>query len=349
MTLNASLRVVRADFTLDLELSVEDGDVVALLGPNGAGKTTALRALAGLEPLTSGRIELDGTLLADADRGVRVPTEQRSLGVVFQDYLLFPHLSALDNVAFGPRAHGEPRTTARAMARDWLDRVGLPDHTAKPRALSGGQAQRVALARALVKSPRMLLLDEPLAALDATTRLEIRADLRAHLATYDGVAVLVTHDAFDAMMLADRVVVLENGTVTQDGTPAEVARMPRTDYVADLVGLNLYRGVAHGNVVALHDGGEIAVAQVAHGEVYVVFRPASVSLFPSRPHGSPRNCWPVTVRALEERTEIVRVRLDGSPEVLADVTAGAVAELGLAPGMSLWAAVKAADVHAYPA
>ena len=204
--LDARLVVDREAFRLDIALRAAPGEVVALLGPNGAGKTTALRALAGLAPLTAGHLRLDGADLR------RTPPESRPVGVVFQDYLLFPHLTALDNVAFGPRCRGAGKAEARAQAAEWLDRMGLAGHAgARPRRLSGGQAQRVAVARALATHPRLLLLDEPLAALDARTRLEVRAQLRRHLAAFEAVAVLVTHDPLDAMVLADRLVVVEGG------------------------------------------------------------------------------------------------------------------------------------------
>ncbi len=225
--LDAHLVVDRGGFRLDLRLAAAPGEVVALLGPNGAGKTTALRALAGLTPLTAGQLCLEGRELEDPARRLRIPPEARPVGVVFQDYLLFPHLTALDNVAFGPRCHGVPKAEARAQAADILARMGLEAHAgAKPRRLSGGQAQRVALARALAVRPRLLLLDEPLAALDARTRLDVRAGLRRHLAEFEAVAVLVTHDPLDAMVLADRLVVIEDGRVVQDGTPSEVSRRP---------------------------------------------------------------------------------------------------------------------------
>ncbi|MDQ3293661.1 MAG: ATP-binding cassette domain-containing protein, partial [Actinomycetota bacterium] len=189
------MRVRLGDLDLDIELRVGDGEVVALLGPNGAGKTTALRAIAGLQPLDGGRIELDGTVLDDPGTGAYVPTGDRPIGVVFQDYLLFPRQSTLDNVAFGLQARGRSKAAARAEARGWLERFGIADHADdKPAMLSGGQAQRVALARALATDPQLLLLDEPLAALDATTRLHVRTELRRHLATFDGARLLVTHD-----------------------------------------------------------------------------------------------------------------------------------------------------------
>ncbi|MET8778273.1 ABC transporter ATP-binding protein [Nocardia sp. NPDC004654] len=349
MTLDAEIRVTRGTFTLDLALTAKPGEVVALLGPNGAGKSTALRALAGLLAVTEGRVRL-GEHIWDAPPSVFVPAEHREVGVVFQDYLLFAHLSALDNVAFGLRARGHRRAAARERAAEWLDRVGLSQYAhRKPRALSGGQAQRVALARALVTEPRLLLLDEPLAALDASTRLQVRSDLAHHLRDYPGHTVLVTHDPLDAMVLADRLVILEHGRVVQQGAPAEVARQPRSDYVANLVGLNLYRGTARGGVVDLDEGGVLTIAEPADGRVHVAFPPNAVGLHLEHPAGSPRNAWPVTITGIEQHAHTTRVRLDGHPPVLADITPATVAELRLRPGMELWAAVKATEVRSYPA
>ena len=350
MTLSARLTVRRDNgFVLDLPLTAEAGQTVALLGPNGAGKTTALRALAGLQPLTAGRIELDGEVLDDPTGGVLVATEQRQIGVVFQDYLLFGHLSALENVAFGLRARGVDRHRARRVAANWLARVGLAEHALqRPGALSGGQAQRVALARAMVTEPRLLLLDEPLAALDASTKVQIRGELRHQLAAYRGITLLVSHDPLDAMVLADRLVVLEGGQVVQQGTPAEVAHHPRTDYVARLVGLNLYAGEASGTTVRLIGGGQLTTASPTSGEVLVAFAPTAVSLHPERPHGSARNAWPVRVTSLEQHSSITRLELTGPPDVLADITPAAVAELHLVPDSRLWAAVKATEIRTYP-
>ncbi|MEV5079620.1 ABC transporter ATP-binding protein [Streptomyces sp. NPDC056159] len=343
--LDARLVVERGGFRLDVALTAAPGDVVALLGPNGAGKTTALRALAGLVPLTGGHLRLDGAALD------RTPPEARPVGVVFQDYLLFPHLSALDNVAFGPRCRGASKAEARAQAARWLDRMGLADHTgAKPRRLSGGQAQRVALARALATGPRLLLLDEPLAALDARTRLEVRAQLRRHLAEFEAVAVLVTHDPLDAMVLADRLVVVEHGHVVQKGTPSEIARHPRTDYVAQLVGLNLYRGEAEGHYVRLAAGPAITTTEDLTGEVFVAFPPSAVTLHRDRPSGSSaRNLWRCEVAGLETHGDQIRADLTGELALTADLTTVAAAELDLHPGAAVWATVKAAQTHAYPA
>ena len=343
--LDARLVVDRDRFRLDVALKAAPGDVVALLGPNGAGKTTALRALAGLVPLTDGHLRLDGDSLE------RTPPESRPVGVVFQDYLLFPHLTALDNVAFGPRCHGATKAQARARAAEWLERMGLAEHSgARPRRLSGGQAQRVALARALATHPRLLLLDEPLAALDARTRLGVRAQLRRHLADFEAVAVLVTHDPLDAMVLADRLVVIEDGHVVQEGTPGDIARHPRTDYIAHLVGLNLYPGQAEGHTVRLDTGPAITTTEYLTGPVFVTFPPTAVTLYRDRPTGaSARNLWQCEVAGLETHGDQIRADLTGELPLAADLTTVAAAELGLHTGAPVWAAVKATQTHAYPA
>ncbi|MEV4623173.1 ABC transporter ATP-binding protein [Asanoa sp. NPDC049573] len=348
--LDARLVVDRGAFRLDVHLRIAAGEVLALLGPNGAGKTTALRALAGLEPLTDGHVTLGDRQLDRPGGRVWTPPERRPIGVVFQDYLLFPHLSALDNVAFGPRRHGIDRRAARAQAAEWLARVGLAElGKRKPRQLSGGQAQRVALARALVNHPELLLLDEPLAALDARTRLDTRVELQRHLAEHPGATLLVTHDPLDALVLADRLVVIEHGAVVQEGDAAAVTARPRTDYVARLVGLNLYRGRAAGDGVKVGDGLTLAVTDRVEGEAFVAFRPSAVAVYKERPAGSPRNVWAATVGGIQSHGDNLRVLLNGPIEAAADVTPAAAAELGLVPGKQVWASLKAAETHAYPA
>ncbi|HXM55158.1 MAG TPA: ABC transporter ATP-binding protein [Candidatus Dormibacteraeota bacterium] len=336
-----------------MELAVMPGEVAALLGPNGAGKTTVLRALAGLLHLDGGRVVLDGRVLDDPAARVRVPAERRPVGVVFQDYLLFPHLSAVENVAFGLRARGVRRAKARRTALGWLERLGLPDVAdASPRTLSGGQQQRVALARALATDPRLLLLDEPLAALDVSIRAEVRRDLRRHLREFAGVNLLVTHDPLEAIALADRLIVIERGRIVQAGTPAEVTERPRTAYVADLVGVNLLRGRASGDAVELAGGGRVEAAGAGTGEVFAVIPPSSVSLWRSRPDGSPRNVWLGRAAGLDLLGDRVRVRVDAvaeRPSLVAEVTPAAVAELALAEGSPVWVSVKATEVRVYPA
>jgi molybdate transport system ATP-binding protein len=348
--LHAAIGVQVGDFGLDIAVDVGEGEVVALLGPNGAGKTTALRVIAGLQPLDDGRIELDGTVLDDPAGDVFVPTAERPIGVVFQDYLLFPRLSALDNIAFGLRARGHDKASARSRAREWLERFDLAEHAhAKPRALSGGQAQRVALARALATDPRLLLLDEPLAALDAGTRVQVRAELRRHLTTFHGARLLVTHDPMDALVLADRLVIVERGRVTQTGVPADVTARPASHYVAQLVGINLLLGRAIGErTVRLETGAELTVADPLPGaDVALAIRPQAIALHGHRPDGSPRNTWTATITDVETNHDRVRVTLGGPVAATAEVTPAAVAELDLAPGVSVWATVKAVDLTAY--
>jgi molybdate transport system ATP-binding protein len=229
-----------------------------------------------------------------------------------------------------------------------LTRVGLGElGDRRPAELSGGQAQRAALARALVGEPRLLLLDEPLSALDARTRLTVRAELRRHLADFAGSTVLVTHDPVDALALADQVVVVEDGQIVQAGTPAEVNRAPRTDYVARLVGLSLLPGRGAGRSVLLDAGGEVAVAEETSGRVFAAVRPESVALYLSRPDGSPRNVWAVRLVGATPHGATVRCELAGEVPLVADVTAAAFAELGLVPGSDVWATVKASEVAVY--
>jgi len=237
MTLDARFSIVRHTFTLDVDVHVAPGETLAVLGPNGAGKTTLLRALAGLAPITNGSISLDGTVLDEPDHSVFVPVEKRPVGLVFQDYLLFPHMTVIENVAFGLRARGTVRESARARAGELLEWVGLSEHAEKkPGQISGGQAQRVALARAMAVSPRLLLLDEPLAALDVTTRRSVRTDLSHLLANVDSARILVTHDPRDARVLADRMMIIENGRIVQSGSFDSIAANPATPYVHELLG-----------------------------------------------------------------------------------------------------------------
>ena len=347
MTLEAAVRVRRNGFMLEVTLTAAAGETVAVLGPNGAGKTTLLRALAGLEDM-EGRVVLDGEVLEDTEQGVFVPAERRHAGLVFQDHVLFPHLSVVENVAFGLRAQGRPQ--AGAVARGWLDEAGLGDRAeALPRELSGGQAQRVALLRALATEPKLLLLDEPLSSLDVSIRAEVRRDLTRRLAAFTGVRVLVTHDPLEAMALADRLVVLEQGSVVQSGTPDEVTSRPRSRFVADLAGVNLLRGHAHGDHVDLAGNASLAAADAGDGDVYAVIHPRAVALYRSRPDGTPRNVWYGQVESADLQGDRVRVRVKGPVPLVAEVTRGAMRELGLGTGAGVWMVVKATEVSVYPA
>ncbi len=344
--LDAHVVVRRPEHTLDVHLTAASGDVVAVIGPNGAGKSTLLRALAGVVPLSEGRIRCGDRTWESP--GTRVHPQDRDVGMVFQPQLLFPHLDALANVAFGPRSRGVGRREAADRARDWLERLGVGDlATRRPRQLSGGQAQRVAIARALATRPGLLLLDEPLAALDVGVAMALRVELTAHLRAYDGVTILVTHDALDAMTLANRVLVLDAGRVAQEGTPQEVARRPQTDHVARLVGLNVLRGTSTGTDVRLDDGTTLVSTTTADGEVNACFSPTAVTLTVDEPTGSARNRWPGTVTSVAPHGAAVRVHLDAVSGLIADVTPESATGLGLAPGRRVWAAVKATEITVY--
>jgi molybdate transport system ATP-binding protein len=346
VSLIANVKVRHHDFALDVQLDIDPGETVAILGPNGAGKTTLLRALAGLVAI-DGRVELAGQVLEDSALRVRVPTEERHIGLVFQDHVLFPHLSVLDNIAFGLQAQRRPE--ARQIARGWLERAGLAGKASSmPRELSGGQAQRVALLRTLATEPRLLLLDEPLSALDVTIRAEVRRELSRQLASFRGVRLIVTHDPLEAIALADRLVVLEKGHVVQSGTPEEVTARPRSRFVADLAGVNLLRGKGRGDHVELA-GASIAAPDAGDGDVFAVIHPRAVALYLARPEGTPRNVWQGEVEDIDLHGDRVRVRVKSPVPLVSEVTPAAVRDLRLHAGASVWVAFKATEVSVYPA
>ncbi|MFF6970936.1 ABC transporter permease [Streptomyces tsukubensis] len=327
-----------------LALDAAPGTTVAVVGPNGAGKTTLLRALLGLTPRARAALRLGG------DDVTGLPPHRRAVAWVPQHGALFPHLTALGNTAYGLRAHGVPRAEARREARQWLDRLGvgrLAHH--RPAQLSGGQAQRVALARALAARPKLLLLDEPLAALDQTTRARVRHLLRRHLDSFGGVCLIVTHDPVEALSLADRVLVLDGGEALQDAPPAEVTRRPRSPWVARMLGRNAWPGTAAADgSLTLRDGGRLVVAEPppAGAEVLAVIAPEAVAVHRERPAGSPRNVWPGTVREITASGGRLRVLVvsAAAPDLVAEITPQAAAELGLAEGEQVWTSVKATEV-----
>jgi molybdate transport system ATP-binding protein len=350
--LDVDLAVRVGDFDLDVSFRADPGATVAILGPNGAGKTTLLRCLAGLQRIDRGRVAVDGTVWDAPGDGVFVAPAERGAGVVFQEHLLFPSMSVVDNVAFGLRARGTRRPAARERAVALLDAVGLSDRARdRPAALSGGQRQRVALARALAVEPSVLLLDEPLAALDVTTRAEVRRELRRHLdALVGGVRLLVTHDPVDGFALAERVVVVEGGRVTHDGPLAEIAARPRTSYVADLIGVNLYSALAgSAGRLAVEPGGvELVSATDVAGPAFAVVHPRAVSLHRERPTGSPRNVWAAVVADVDLERDRARVRLGGRLPITAEITAASAVDLSLRPGDEVWVSIKATEVEVYP-
>lgn len=350
MNLRLCGRLQRGALQLDVDLQVAAGSTLALVGPNGAGKSTCLQLLAGLLRLQAGELQLGATMLDAPATGQFVPPETRAVGYLPQDPLLFPHLSVRDNVAYGLRARGVAAAAAHATAGHWLARVGLADFAARrPRSLSGGEAQRVSLARALAAGPRMLLLDEPLAAVDASARLQLRRELLRQLTDFAGPRVLVTHDVVDAFALADSIAVLEAGRIVQAGAPAEIGSRPHSAYVADLVGLNFLRGQVHDSVLTTTAGWQLVVATAITGDAIAVVHPRAIALFAARPTGSPRNVWPTTVVGIENVLHGRRVQLGAPVPLVAEVTPAAVASLGLGIGREVYVAVKATEVQVYSA
>ncbi len=352
MSVTARIGVDVGRFSIDdLELRAEAGTTVAIVGPNGAGKSTIVQALAGTLPLHRGQITLGDRVVDDVEARVFVPPAHRSVGVVFQDPMLFPHLSVVENIAFGPRARGATRRVARQIAHEWLDRLGVGEQaTQRPRTLSGGQAQRVALARALATDPDLLLLDEPLSALDAGTRPIIRRELVRHLDEFSGTTIVVTHDAVEAMTLADQLIAVEGGRVTQHGSATELRERPRSRYVADLVGVNLYRGEADSEGLVTGAGTRIvAIGHDTRGPALAVVHPRAVALHASRPNGTPRNVWSGTVAHIDPEGDRARVHVEGAVAITAEVTTPSIAALDLADGAPVWVSVKATEVEIYPA
>ncbi|MBA2465900.1 MAG: ABC transporter ATP-binding protein [Nocardioidaceae bacterium] len=345
--LDAHIVVRRRGHTLDVPLRADPGDVIAVIGPNGAGKSTLARALAGIVPLSDGHLTVGGRTWEAAGHS-RLEARHRQVGMVFQEELLFPHLTALGNAAFGPRSRGAGRRTSDERAHAWLDRLGIADLAdRRPHELSGGQAQRVSIARALAGDPDLLLLDEPLSALDVGVAMSLRLELGRHLAGFGGVAVLVTHDALDAMTLANRVLVLDGGSVAQEGTPSEVATHPRTDHVARLVGLNVLRGTSEGTSVRLADGSALVSVTPLDGAVNACFTPAAVTLTLDEPSGSARNRWRGPISSVSPHGSAVRVHVETTSGLIADVTPASAAALGLVPGQQVWASVKATEIKVY--
>ncbi|MBS9532704.1 ATP-binding cassette domain-containing protein [Mycobacterium sp. M1] len=357
MTAGLQVRAVVAGRGLDVRFDVAPGEVLAILGPNGAGKSTLLHVLAGLLAPDEGRVAVGARVLTDTATGVHVGTEDRRIGLLLQDPLLFPHLSVAGNVAFGPhsRHRGASRSAARAAARRWLRAVDAEDLAERrPRRLSGGQAQRVAIARALAAEPEVLLLDEPLSGLDVGAAAAVRAVLRSVVAGTDRMTVLVTHDLLDVFALADRVLVLDGGRVAEIGATAEVLAAPRSRFGARIAGLNLVSGVLDADGTLHTWWGQcwhgVADDELAAGRPAVaVCTPHAVAVYRQPPeHGSPRNLFEVTVAELDARGAAIQVRAveqpDGTPGLAADITADAAAELKLAPGDSVWFGVKAQEV-----
>lgn len=347
--LHVEVTVHRGDFRLDAMLQVEPGEVVAVLGRNGSGKSTLLAAIAGTLRPDSGRVVLDGRVLTDTAAGVQLAPHRRRIGLLAQEPMLFPHLSVLDNVAFGPRSAGMRRPQARAAALSRLTEVDAVQFAGRrPRRLSGGQAQRIALARALASDPDLLLLDEPLSAVDVEFAPALRSLLQTVLA--DRLALIVTHQVIDALVLADQVVVLEGGRVVEHGPTREVLTRPRSAFAARLAGLNLVSGTATADGLRSDDGTEyfgLVGSTAAGARAVAVFTPGAVAVYVDPPKGSPRNVISDRVEVVEPNGTLVRVR--GAGGLAADITPAAAVELGLRTGAGIWFVVKAAEIAIYPA
>ncbi|MGH2571114.1 MAG: sulfate/molybdate ABC transporter ATP-binding protein [bacterium] len=343
MALHVDAAISFGRFALDAAFAVEPGEVVALVGPNGSGKTTCLGVIAGLLRPDRARIVLGERVLMDTERGVDVPPERRGVGLLFQDFALFPHLTVEDNVRYGARSREAPRA--------WLERLGIAALAhERNRRLSGGQRQRVALARALAAEPEALLLDEPLAALDVATRASVRAELRRFLADVGLPTIVVTHDPVDALVLGTRIVVLEEGRVTQAGPLDELLGKPRTAFVAQLTGRNLLRArLREGTGLRAADAGAVqfhVLSEAASGAVLLSFLPQDVALTSARPAGSAQNVFPAAVRELVPLPDRSRAVLDVSGEtVLADITPAARESLGVEPGTKFWVSIKATAIQ----
>jgi molybdate transport system ATP-binding protein len=355
-SLRARVDLDAESFQLSGRLEVEGRRTVALLGPNGSGKTTFVRSLAGLIDVPDGKIEVDGVSWLDRPGGVDLPPQQRSVGVVFQDQSLFPHMSAAANVAYGLRSRGASRHGSERAAVEWLGRFGSAHLAGRlARSLSGGEAQKVALARALILEPRLLLLDEPLASLDVESRADARHFLGTALRDFEGVKIIVTHDPVDAFALADELAIMEGGRIVQVGPASEIGLRPRSRYAASVAGVNLLRGI-----LSERDGFSLLTAgdadlfvlsdDVPSGEeVFATFAANAVTLSRRRPHGSARNVFPVTVRRVESEGGRARVALGGRVPMTAEVTTRSVDEFGIRPGTEMWAAIKATEIRVYQA
>ena len=348
----AELRVAgvarRGAFELDVALAAQPGELTVVVGPNAAGKSTLFGVIAGLVELETGTVDFGDRTWDAPERSIWIAPQERNVGVVFQDQRLVPHLRVVDNVAFGRRARGETKALARIAARRTLARVDI-EHLSdqRPPSLSGGESQRVALARALACDPDVLLLDEPLAATDVTTRTSMRALLRDVAREFEGPCILVTHDPFEALAMADRIVVLEHGRVTQSGTVAEIRRRPRSRYVADLLGSNVLHGELRGNEIVTDLGVSVAVIpRDLQGRVCAVVEPQAVALHAARPDTSARNVWEMRVTMIDDDgSGRVRVQLGGPFELAAEITSAAMESLALAPGARTWASVKATEIR----
>ena len=352
-SLQAEIALARGAFHMDIALRIESGETLVLVGPSGSGKSTAVSVIAGLIALDQGCIRFGDEVWCDSETRIDWPPHRRRVGFMHQDFTLFPHLDVRSNVMYGLRARGTRRAGAGSEADGWLDRLGLAAFSSRfPSALSGGQRQRVALARALASGARVLLLDEPFGSLDVETRASIRAELRTFLTRFRLPTLFVTHDASDALVLADRIAVLEEGKLTQVGRREDLLARPASRFIAELFGLNFVRAeLFSGDGLREARAGEVVFHVLAHeppGTVSLSFPPSAVTLSAERPHGSAQNCFSGQIREAVPLADRVRIVLDCGVILAADVVREAAVALDAVPGRSLWASVKATAIQVYP-
>lgn len=364
-------------FHLKLEFQVPTGTTMVLLGESGAGKTTTLQLLAGLTYPQRGSIALDGQIYFDHATGIKCPPQERATGYVFQDYILFPHLSVFENIAFGLRAQRLASTTITQRVDEVLERLALTEFAQRrPHQLSGGQQQRVAIARALVLRPRLLLLDEPLAALDVQTRRDVRQELRQILQDLTITTVMVTHQYVEALLFGQQILVLDQGQVIQQGNQQELRESPRSSYIAELVGVNFFRGhissyeTATTCIVQLADSQSQIIAtlreQISNEpgkpigtDAYVIVDPRSITLHTARPEGSARNIFQGEILHLlqlgsgpqSSKGQVrVSIRLDNfasNQPLQTEITSDSVTRMKLHEGQKLYATWKASEAWVY--
>ena len=336
--LDARVILNRDSLTLDVELQLQHGEVIAVLGPNGAGKTSLLHALLGWLELESGWIMVDGEVIDSPDTDSYVPPQHRPFGMVFQDGLLFPHMSVEKNILFGAGKDFNLKPLAESLqANELLAKF--------PSELSAGERQRAAIARSLAARPKVLFLDEPFSALDIQGKRRGRSLLKEALAIEVSGCLIVTHDLVDAFTLADRVMIIEGGKLTQFDVPDRIRLRPGSEWIADLVGWNYYEGIGEGSVVTLPHGTTIFTAQDdLDGPTSISINPASVSIFKSQPSGSPRNSWLSSIQNIEILDGRARVSLVGEIDICADITTAAANELRQSISSEVWVSVKATEV-----
>ena len=336
--LDARVILNRDSLTLDVELQLQHGEVIAVLGPNGAGKTSLLHALLGWLELESGWIMVNGEVIDSPDTDSYLPPQHRPFGMVFQDGLLFPHMSVEKNILFGAGKDFNLKPLAESLqANELLAKF--------PSELSAGERQRAAIARSLAARPKVLFLDEPFSALDIQGKRRGRSLLKEALAIGVSGCLMVTHDLVDAFTLADRVMVIEEGKLTQLDVPDRIRSRPGSEWIADLVGWNYYEGIGEGSVVTLPHGTTIFTAQDdLDGPTSISINPASVSIFRSQPSGSPRNSWLSSIQSIEILGGRARVSLVGEIDICADITITAANELRQLISSEVWVSVKATEV-----